>query len=415
MPGAHDDEGPPPRAALPRYHLRPSHGWINDPNGMVHHDGRWHVFYQHNPEAPVHDRIHWGHASSPDLVAWTEHPVAFGPTAGGPDELGCWTGVFIADADGPAMAYSGVRDESAQSTICLRRGSGDLMEWGEPVVVGETPHERGVRIMRDPYAFAWSGRRWAVLGATLDDGAPALLLWSCDDLLAWRFERIWLSGNDPDLVDVAHAEIWECPQLVWCGDAPVLIVSLCTGDRPGAAVAITGEVVAADGAPAFRPTAIQPLDTTADFYAPQVVPDPLGGAPLMIGWARQEVAPAGADVCGCLTLPRRLAVEDGRVVVTADPALALLPLGPEQEVGPGTHPLPRHTRVVVGGHDCTLGALSGPLRAPARATVWVDADVVEVHPADGSPPTTVRGTGWELAVPGGGGASVREVGRPRPA
>ena len=39
------------------YHLRPRSGWLNDPNGMARVDDVWHVFFQHNPDAPVHDRI----------------------------------------------------------------------------------------------------------------------------------------------------------------------------------------------------------------------------------------------------------------------------------------------------------------------------------------------------------------------
>lgn len=46
--------------ALPSYHIRPRHGWLNDPNGMTYRDGRWHVFYQHNPAAAVHGDIAGG-------------------------------------------------------------------------------------------------------------------------------------------------------------------------------------------------------------------------------------------------------------------------------------------------------------------------------------------------------------------
>ena len=43
------------------YHLRPARGWLNDPNGMTRTDGRWHVFFQHNPTAPVHGQIGRAH------------------------------------------------------------------------------------------------------------------------------------------------------------------------------------------------------------------------------------------------------------------------------------------------------------------------------------------------------------------
>ena len=50
------------------FHIQPRKGWTNDPNGMLFRDGRWHVFFQHNPAAALHTDIDWGHVSSDDLV-----------------------------------------------------------------------------------------------------------------------------------------------------------------------------------------------------------------------------------------------------------------------------------------------------------------------------------------------------------
>ena len=55
----------------PRLHIHPERGWLNDPNGLCRIDGTYHVFFQYNPAAPVHDDIHWGHVSSTDLLNWT--------------------------------------------------------------------------------------------------------------------------------------------------------------------------------------------------------------------------------------------------------------------------------------------------------------------------------------------------------
>ena len=59
-----------PDLARPLLHIRPERGWLNDPNGVCRVDGVYHVFYQHNPAEPVHGNIHWGHASSTDLLRW---------------------------------------------------------------------------------------------------------------------------------------------------------------------------------------------------------------------------------------------------------------------------------------------------------------------------------------------------------
>lgn len=59
----------------PKYHFTTQRGWINDPNGCLYFNGLYHLYYQHCPGS-IHsmwDNNHWGHASSPDLITWTEH------------------------------------------------------------------------------------------------------------------------------------------------------------------------------------------------------------------------------------------------------------------------------------------------------------------------------------------------------
>ncbi len=57
-------------------------GWNNDPNGLLYADGVYHMYYQYtwdsrtNSTANWWDHMSWGHATSSDLVHWTEQPVA---------------------------------------------------------------------------------------------------------------------------------------------------------------------------------------------------------------------------------------------------------------------------------------------------------------------------------------------------
>ena len=63
----------------PRFHFSARQNWHNDPNGLVYHEGRWHLFFQHNPEATVWGNMTWGHAVSDDLVHWHQVEHALHP------------------------------------------------------------------------------------------------------------------------------------------------------------------------------------------------------------------------------------------------------------------------------------------------------------------------------------------------
>jgi len=61
----------------PVFHYSPSYNWMNDPNGLVYYNGKYHMFYQCNPYGldPASNKS-WGHAVSLDLVNWEEKPIA---------------------------------------------------------------------------------------------------------------------------------------------------------------------------------------------------------------------------------------------------------------------------------------------------------------------------------------------------
>ena len=54
----------------PQFHFSPEEKWMNDPNGLVYQEGIYHLFYQYYPDDIVWGPMHWGHATSKDLIHW---------------------------------------------------------------------------------------------------------------------------------------------------------------------------------------------------------------------------------------------------------------------------------------------------------------------------------------------------------
>ncbi len=314
----------------PRIHLTAPTGWMNDPNGMAFEpDGRMHVFYQAEPDAPSWGHMRWGHAVSDDLVAWEPRPIALEPGEDGPDRLGCWSGSLILDDAGMATAfYTGITGSSRrrEPSICVATSDGDLTTWTKrpegPVIAGP-PTGIASNAFRDP--FVWrDGPGWAMLvGAGTVGARGTILLYRSDDLVDWRFVGPFLTTTDairadPSLiVDDIDSPCWECPQLVRLDDADVLIVSVVDRSpnvRPAHVVAFVGRV----DEDRFQVEHAGRLGMGPDFYAPATVRMP-DGRWLLFGWIPEDPPGSASDRtwAGSLTLPRVVSVDEDRRPVIA--------------------------------------------------------------------------------------------------
>jgi len=67
----------------PQFHFSARTGWLNDPNGLIYHDGKYHMYYQYNPFSVEWGNMSWGHAVSEDMIHWEEKPVVLYPNSQG--------------------------------------------------------------------------------------------------------------------------------------------------------------------------------------------------------------------------------------------------------------------------------------------------------------------------------------------
>ena len=316
--------------SFPHLHVRPARGWVNDPNGLCRVDGRWHVFYQHNASAPRHGDIDWGHASSADLLHWTDEPVALRHRPGGVDGGGCWSGCVVDDDGVPTAVYSAVgegEDGAERAQVVLARSDRTLRDWvqDEVAVVGPST-DSVVPQVRDPYVFTHEGRRYAVLGAGRPGGRARLLLYGCDDLTDWIPLGPLLTDRDPVADELAPADIWECPNLVRLDGRWLLVVSLWRWVRgshllAGVRYLVGGLQPDGDGL-RFVTVAGGLVDAGPSFYAPQLLAMAEPGGPQRVlrwswawerGQSEEQLERRGG--AGALTFPRELTL-DGNLLVS---------------------------------------------------------------------------------------------------
>lgn len=374
---------------FPGLHVRPPHGWVNDPNGLALIDGRYHVFFQHNPDQPLHGSIKWGHASSTDLINWEYHRTALVNRPGTIDEAGCWSGCVVDDHGVPTAVYTAVRDRASDAVVAIARSDRELLTWrqSDQGVIGP-PADRRLTETRDPYVFNFGSHRYAVQGTGGPDAEPAILLYGCDDLDHWSELGVLLDYTDPLAREVAESVTWECPNLFPLDGSWVLVLA-CSQHGDLASIYLIGDLEASAGGLRFVARAGGHVDDSPVFYAPQVMV--ATERVLIWGWAR-EIDRSDEDLiragwAGALTFPRELSIDGDRLVSTPAAELESLRAGQlptEQPITERSFELQSESGLIV---ELVDDATRVVVDEPGAVRVLVDGSVIEIFPRNGVPRT----------------------------
>ncbi|MFJ4266107.1 glycoside hydrolase family 32 protein [Paenarthrobacter nicotinovorans] len=200
----------------PAIHFTARDTWLNDPNGLVFHDGLYHLFFQNNPFGNVWGNMSWGHATSPDLLRWTEHPVAIA----GDETEDIFSGSVVVDhgntsgfgtLESPALvavytsAFKAGTPHGGTQAQSLAYSKDGGMTWRKyrqnPVLTRNSAH------FRDPKVFRYESARgsfWVMVAVEAQQ--QKVVLYRSDDLKTWEF----LSDFGPANADAGE---WECPDL----------------------------------------------------------------------------------------------------------------------------------------------------------------------------------------------------------
>ena len=369
-------------ASRPQIHYTAADTWINDPNGLVYSDGLYHLYFQNNPQGTTHANMSWGHAVSPDLIHWSDRPVAILCD----DEEQIFSGSIVVDegntsgfgepGTSPLVAIytsayaedSRYRGLQAQSLAFSRDGGETWTKHpGNPVL------DRGSRDFRDPKVFRYTGPAgsyWVMVA--VEAAERKAVLYRSDDLRSWTHLSDFEARHKVGL-------IWECPDLFPLavdGDPDtvkwVLLISLHREDGEGGSAvayflgdfdgvafsaAAGGPTDDDGGAPGWRW-----LDFGRDYYATVSFNDVPDGRRILVGWMNNwdyaRSLPA-SPWRGSMALPReaRLRAGDDGLVLEQRVVPGLEAVGPARSLGlrdvpTGVHALP----LTVGASPCLIEA-----------------------------------------------------------
>jgi sucrose-6-phosphate hydrolase SacC (GH32 family) len=319
----------------PQYHVSVPRNWANDPNGLVHYDGEYHLFYQHNPDDTVWGPMHWGHAVSTDLIGWTHLPIALYP-----DELGTiFSGSAVIDWDNTAgfgeeaMVAVFTHNDDGRQMQSLAYSTDNGRAWtkyaGNPVL--EPP--KNIRNFRDPKVFWYEAEGQPGHWVMAVSAGNLILFFTSPDLVHWE------TGGGFGLTYGATCGVWETPDLfeLPVDNGPenrwVLAVAI-GGCAPAGGSGVQYFVGDFDGKVFTSENDEDTLlwvDYGADFYAPQSWSETEDGRRIWLAWMNnwsyaQEVPTATWR--GSFTAPRELAL-----VTTPDgPRLAQTPIPELQQL-----------------------------------------------------------------------------------
>ena len=300
-------------AHRPRYHYLPASNWMNDPNGVIHWQGQYHLFYQYNPYGANHANMHWGHAVSDDMVHWEDLPIAITPTPDSYDRGGIFSGCIVDHEGIPTAVYTGVNEDYKIQVQCIATGSPDLLTWEKhpqnPVIEIVPPELKQTKDFRDPFVWQEEDGWYMVIGSRIQDIGGAILLYRSDNLVDWEYVHPLFVGES-----ARNGVMFECPNFFKLGDKWVLLISSHLGHTTGTVLYFVGRYENQK----FIPETEGVLDSGYAYASLSHVDEQ--GRRILWSWIREgrtEATYVDAGWSGVQAMPRVLSLDEQNRLLTS--------------------------------------------------------------------------------------------------
>ena len=191
-----------------QYHFSPKTGWMNDINGLVYQDGKYHMIYQWGEQVR-----HGGYATSTDLIHWKDEGIALIPLKSNLPQAAIrnaacdevFSGSAVVVSGDIAQKISGTKKETSVA-IYTGTGVGTCLSWS--VDSGKTWHDYKKNPIanvtkgadpRDPRVFFHKpSNKWIM--AIYENGTT---FYGSTDLINWKFlSNIGFGYECPDIFEL---------------------------------------------------------------------------------------------------------------------------------------------------------------------------------------------------------------------
>lgn len=305
------------------YHIMPTSGWVNDPNGLCQFKGVYHIYYQYSP-FDVNGKLKlWGHITTEDFIKYQEHEPVLYPDFRY-DQNGVYSGSAVVRNGKINYFYTGnvkhldgdydyIMTGREQNLIACSSEDGFNFSEKELIMTNtDFPSNLSLHV-RDPKVYHKNGIDYMVIGARDDNSTGCILVLKGRDLKDWECHTVIYS-------DEKFGYMWECPDLFDLNGETVLVT--CPQGVPeegyiyknvhqNGYFLVNGDLESKD----VNLSEFRLLDYGFDFYAPQSFEDE-SGRRILVGW----MGIPDADYTNrttengwqhALTMPRELILKDG--------------------------------------------------------------------------------------------------------
>jgi fructan beta-fructosidase len=274
----------------PQVHFSTKRGWLNDANGMVYHDGKFHLYYQHDPfDWGGAGQKWWGHAVSTDMVNWAEVQEGLYSHSYG-DQV--YSGSAIVDAANTGGFKTGTNDVIVAAFTSTARGECIVYSNDGGLTFNEiTNNPVVIHNGRDPHLFWYAPSNYWVMAVYDATGVDGISFYSSPNLRQWTY-RSKINGY------------FECPDifpLAVDGDTNNVMWLLCDASS-------NYQLGQFDGAVFTPSTSKLPGNAGNAFYASQTfstMPDG-DSRRIRIGWA--QISTPGMPFNQLMYFPTELAL-----------------------------------------------------------------------------------------------------------